>query len=767
MNSPYNNIDITNTQLPDTPNNPTKVLDRLSTAGKNLRRLFSKNDLTKSLGRIAKRKSRTDLDNPNNSLDRGKTRSSSKLDRREDSSGTHRNSLTSQDSNSDQNSIDTIYEKQKLKPKAKSTFYLTDTIDISSNTDKGDCDRAKDNLSPVNQKSRNVKTSPVRPSVPPPPLPKSVYVNDSATTKADSRRSTSWYVESGLFKNSDNISNNKHKRLTASWYAEIGLYQSGPRSTPSTSSAENSGSGISNRNELDEVNYENTEEYHNLKNETEYNNSMDSFSSNETKMDNSSTVLSEDMQQILQEEPLYQFYNAAIVESICHEGTDWDSDGYEEITKNEENERQPRPSAMDLISTNGSNISLSRTLWCEIPEVKQSEVFKTLSIEQKKVQEAKFEMMTSEASYLNSLNVLMKHFMQNIYKCKTGSKEDMDILFGKIPQVRNCSEKLLLDLEKCWQDNILLQNICNIIHKHAEENFSVYVSYVENQVLLESTLKKLKESAEFRETLQRLETSMDCQALTLSSFLMLPMQRITRWPLLLDAVLKRLSSNEPEYLACQCALTTINKIANQCNEAARTKEREAEMKTIAHKIDFGTYKPPFNLTSEGRWLIKSGPVTQLLARGDDGKLTFGKKLIKKPLFIFLFNDLFIVSKYQSSEDNYLVLHYCARNMIEVNVDIAPNLPVKDTNNLIFLTILENQQEKLVEILFSCNSTTDKERWFNALAPAKSDDPDETLYERWDCPQVTVIYNYNSHQPDELNIAKGDIIYVVRKMSDGE
>lgn len=41
---------------------------------------------------------------------------------------------------------------------------------------------------------------------------------------------------------------------------------------------------------------------------------MDSFSSNETKMDNSSAVLSEDMQHILQEEPLYQFYNAAIVE---------------------------------------------------------------------------------------------------------------------------------------------------------------------------------------------------------------------------------------------------------------------------------------------------------------------------------------------------------------------------------------------------------------------------------------------------------------------
>lgn len=191
------------------------------------------------------------------------------------------------------------------------------------------------------------------------------------------------------------------------------------------------------------------------------------------------------------------------------------------------------------------------------------------------------------------------------------------------------------------------------------------------------------------------------------------------------------------------------------------------MKTIVQRIDFGGIKPSFNLMSEGRWLIKSGPVTQMLARGDDGKLTFGKKLIKKPLFLFLFNDLFIVSK--PSEDNYTVLHYCPRNMIEINVEMVPNLPIKDAANrhLLFLTILENQHEKLVEILFSCSSTTDKERWVNALAPVKSEDPDETLYERWDCPQVTVIYDYNSHQPDELNITKGDIIYVVRKMSDGK
>lgn len=41
---------------------------------------------------------------------------------------------------------------------------------------------------------------------------------------------------------------------------------------------------------------------------------------------------------------------------------------------------------------------------------------------------------------------------------------------------------------------------------------------------------------------------------------MLPMQRITRWPLLIDAVLKRLVEQDPEYLVCQFTLASLNKV---------------------------------------------------------------------------------------------------------------------------------------------------------------------------------------------------------------
>lgn len=69
-------------------------------------------------------------------------------------------------------------------------------------------------------------------------------------------------------------------------------------------------------------------------------------------------------------------------------------------------------------------------------------------------------------------------------------------------------------------------------------------------------------------------------------------------------------------------------------------------------------------------------------------------------------------------------------------------------------------------MLSCNSESDRERWLEALLPPKSDNPDETLYERWDCPQVTAIHNYTANQPDELALSRGDIINVIRKMKDG-
>lgn len=109
-----------------------------------------------------------------------------------------------------------------------------------------------------------------------------------------------------------------------------------------------------------------------------------------------------------------------------------------------------------------------------------------------------FELISSEASYLKSLNVLISHFVQSPRLSSLGpqgevlSKRDHRILFGDVSSVRRCSEAFLADLERKWQASVLMEGICGVVGGHARANFGVYVKYCSNQVHQDKTLKKLR-----------------------------------------------------------------------------------------------------------------------------------------------------------------------------------------------------------------------------------------------------------------------------------
>lgn len=99
----------------------------------------------------------------------------------------------------------------------------------------------------------------------------------------------------------------------------------------------------------------------------------------------------------------------------------------------------------------------------------------TLTPTEKRLQEAKFEILTSEASYLKSLTLLRTHFMNHPAFRDTNilSGTDRKTLFSFIISVQECSDRLLCDLENCWQDNIMLLGLSHSVYKHAEKYFNV------------------------------------------------------------------------------------------------------------------------------------------------------------------------------------------------------------------------------------------------------------------------------------------------------
>ena len=82
-----------------------------------------------------------------------------------------------------------------------------------------------------------------------------------------------------------------------------------------------------------------------------------------------------------------------------------------------------------------------------------------------------------------------------------------------------------------------------------------------------------RENAAFLAALRRLEATTSCQGLTLQSFLTLPMQRITRLPLLVDAACHRMDSASVDYQQATLCLHTIQKVRTPLQAHHRVAQR--------------------------------------------------------------------------------------------------------------------------------------------------------------------------------------------------
>lgn len=433
-------------------------------------------------------------------------------------------------------------------------------------------------------------------------------------------------------------------------------------------------------------------------------------------------------------------------------------------------------------------------MWSELPEVMNSGILNNISLEAKKLHEAMFEVITSEASYLKSLNILMKHFAQspklsgNINNssnnsselnsptnCSVISKWDHKRLFGDVINVRQCSERFLEDLEKKWQSSVLLDGLCEVVRDHAKHHFQVYVKYCSNQVDQGKLLKELGENPRFVEALKELESSPVCQALKMQSFLMLPMQRITRLPLLIGAIFSRLEENSAEYEPCQEAMDIIDKVVHECNDSALIEGRRKEMLLLEQQLKFRGDVKLFPLCSASRWLVKRGDATRIYWKENaEAKLTFGRKVSKQSYNFLLFNDILVIAK-KKSDGNFLVVDYCPRNLVQMSTlledDKLPygmaNAKNIDLNQVVLFTMLQNHENKTIEWMLTFPTETEKTQWIELVTPntTSPENPSEKIYEDWDCPLVEAVASIEAENSNELPLQKGDKANVLRKLSD--
>ncbi|NWU82603.1 ARHGQ factor, partial [Onychorhynchus coronatus] len=147
----------------------------------------------------------------------------------------------------------------------------------------------------------------------------------------------------------------------------------------------------------------------------------------------------------------------------------------------------------------------------------------------------------------------------------------------------------------------------------------------------------------FKEVLSRIESHEDCRNLPMISFLILPMQRVTRLPLLMDTICQKTPKDSAKYENCKQALKEVSKVLYSSIFLKYIVLCSLIFKNISTfeglKCDFLALQP-FPLVSSSRWLVKRGELTAYVE--DTG--LFSKRTSKQQVYFFLFNDVLIITK---------------------------------------------------------------------------------------------------------------------------
>ncbi|XP_014885156.1 rho guanine nucleotide exchange factor 15 [Poecilia latipinna] len=401
------------------------------------------------------------------------------------------------------------------------------------------------------------------------------------------------------------------------------------------------------------------------------------------------------------------------------------------------------------------------TLWQQLPTVRDSGLLDQLTVDQIKYQESMFEVLTSESSYLRSLYVLTEHFMENRELTDTIIISDRKTLFSNILKVREVSERFLKDLEEHIFKEIVFPDICNILHYHAQHNFSTYIDYVRNQTYQEKTYSRLMKSNEqFAAVINRLQELPQCQRLPFISFLLLPFQRITRIKMLIENILKRTKEGTPEEQTASKALTSVSKIIDCCNRDVGKMRQMEELIEISKMLEFDKFRA-IPIISETRFLEKKGELQEM----SKSKTFVNMRAKFSPVYLFLFNDHLLITIKKGS-DRYVVMDHTHRSLVQAQ-PLDECFGGATYENCFNLIILENHQGRTMERLLKAPTKSDMQRWLAAFPSTTKEDVDEeVIYEDWDCPQVQCVEQYIAQQADELNLEPTEIVNVIRKTNEG-
>nr|XP_020652410.1 intersectin-2 isoform X2 [Pogona vitticeps] len=247
------------------------------------------------------------------------------------------------------------------------------------------------------------------------------------------------------------------------------------------------------------------------------------------------------------------------------------------------------------------------------------------------------ELIQTEEKYMDDLQLVIEVFQKQMAEAGCLSEAEMGLIFVNWKELIMSNTKLLKALrvrKKTGGEKMPVQMIGDILATELS-HMQAYVRFCSCQlngaVLLQ---QKTDEESEFKEFMKKLASDPRCKGMPLSSFLLKPMQRITRYPLLIKSILENSPETHPDHDNLKLALERAEELCSQVNEGVREKENSDRLEWIQSHVQ-----------CEG--LVEQLIFNSLTNCLGPRKLLHSGKLYKtksnKELYGFLFNDFLLLT----------------------------------------------------------------------------------------------------------------------------
>ncbi|KAG0169322.1 RHO1 GDP-GTP exchange protein 2, partial [Apophysomyces sp. BC1021] len=246
------------------------------------------------------------------------------------------------------------------------------------------------------------------------------------------------------------------------------------------------------------------------------------------------------------------------------------------------------------------------------------EILQNTSMHEVKRQEAIHELIYTEEDYVRDLNLLDELFAKPLVAAQCIEADRREAFCDNV--FKNYLDLIAIhkDLYRALRDH---QGLCqakgaggfvdkvgDIFLRHVHKFITAYLEYGPHVVLAEYAVKKeMAGNILFQNFIREKEKQAETRKLPFRHFMILPVTRLQRYPLLLNAVLKKTPDDHPDKKDLAACVDIVRSVASKMDEASETTKMILRLYQINDSLRFKEGRSfDLQLTQPGRTLIHEG-----------------------------------------------------------------------------------------------------------------------------------------------------------------